>query len=149
MSEATFPSSRQHVVRELFIRDCDVFSMASTKSRTFRESVPLPQHFGLSEAHHTHRSLPQRMQWSESQSGHLRLPSTCSASFSRTSGREATKVYSGQGAVIVMQSSPHSIALPLGGSNQARVLQTGIETLDALGHFALYNRVPMRGVADL
>jgi hypothetical protein len=32
---------------------------------------------------------------------------------------------------------------------QARVLQAIIETLGAWGHFAVYNRAPMRGVADI
>jgi len=53
---------------------------------------------------HTHRSLLQKMQFAESSGGNLRL-STCSAPFSRAYGRQTTKVYSGRGADIVMQSS--------------------------------------------
>src|SRR5258706_13097879 len=44
------------------------------------------------------------MQSPESSGDNLRL-STCSAPFSRAYGRYATKVYSGRGADIVMQSS--------------------------------------------
>src|SRR4029077_3050861 len=58
-------------------------------------SVPVP---------HTHRSPQLKMQSSESSGGNLRLLTSCSAPFSRASGRQATKVYSGQGADIVMQS---------------------------------------------
>ena len=47
--------------------------------------------------HHTHLSLPQKMQSSESTGGNLRLSTSCSAPSSRTSGRHATKVY-GQGS---------------------------------------------------
>ena len=42
-----------------------------------------------------------------------------------------------------------SIPLVPQGAYQARALQTIIETLGAWGHFAVYNRAPTRGVADI
>src|SRR5262245_38164050 len=53
------------------------------------------------------------MQSSESSGGNLRLSTSCSAPFSRASGRQATKVYSGRGADIVMKSSRSVSGTPL------------------------------------
>src|SRR5215470_1826089 len=65
----------------------------------------LVHHCGSVPVHHTHLSLPQKRQSSESSDGNLRLSTSCSAPFSRACGRYATAVYSGRGADIVMQSS--------------------------------------------
>src|SRR6185369_9428750 len=42
----------------------------------------LLQHCGSTAVHHTHRSLPLKMQSSESSGGNLRLSTSCSAPFS-------------------------------------------------------------------